>query len=70
MDLVKILAALFAKIFIGRAFGTEDANASAVLPDLANITLNKEAGNFVGEVYCCKDLGVGAIDGWRARVVF
>lgn len=70
MDLVKILAALFTKVLVGRAFGAEYANASAVLPDLANVALNEEASDFVGEVYGRKNLGVGTVDGRGARVVF
>lgn len=70
MDLVKILAALLTKIFIRRAFGTEYANTRPVLPDLANVALNKKASNFVGKIKSCKNLGVGAVNGGRARVVF
>jgi hypothetical protein len=66
---VKILTALFAKILIWGAFGTKNANASAVLPDLADVALDEEAGNFIGEIDSCKDLGVWAVHGRRARVI-
>lgn len=69
MNLVQILAALLAKILVGRAFSAENANASTVLPDFANVALNKEASNFVGEVYSGKNFGVRAVDGRRAGVV-
>jgi hypothetical protein len=46
--LVQLLATALAKVFVRRAFGAEDADAGTVLPDLANVALNEEAGNILG----------------------
>lgn len=70
MDFVQVLATLFAKIFIGRALGAEDADTGAMLPDFANIALNEEAGNVFSELNGGKEVGVGPIYGRATRIVF
>lgn len=69
MDLVKVLPALLAKIFIGRALGAKNANASAVLPDFADIALDIEASNIFRQLNCGEEVGVWSVHRRTARVV-
>lgn len=70
MNLVKVFAALLAKILVWGALGAENAQAGTVLPDLADITLNKEAGNILCKLDASKNVGVGAVYGRPTWVLF
>lgn len=63
-NLVRFLATLLAKVFVRGRLGAEDSDASAMLPNLANVALNEEAGNIFSELMCEKEVGLWGVD-WR-----
>lgn len=53
---MEIFPTLLAKIFFGRALSAKDADTGAVLPDLANVALNEEAGNVFSKFYGIEEI--------------
>lgn len=53
---MEIFATLLAKIFLGGALSAKDADTGAVLPDLANVALNEEAGNVFSKFYGIEEI--------------
>lgn len=70
VNLVEVLTTLLAKIFIWRTFRAKDTDASAVLPNFANVALNEEASDVLSEFNGGKEIGVWSVDRWATRVVF
>src|SRR5690554_4741503 len=74
---VKVLSALLAEVLVGRALLGHDADAGAMLPDLADIALHKEARHILahvesGEYYrvlCFLRLFRDVVEGRGPRVV-
>jgi hypothetical protein len=66
---VEVFSTLFAEILVWRAFRAKNADASAVLPDLADIALDEEAGNIFCKLNASKKVCIGAIDGRLSWVV-
>lgn len=69
MYLVKIFATLFAEVFVRGAFGAKDADAGAMLPDFANVTLNEKPGNIFGEFNSVEEFGIRTIHRWATGIV-
>lgn len=49
-ELMQILATLLAEVFVGTRFFGHDPNTTAVLPDLANVALYKQASGIVRNI--------------------
>lgn len=55
-DLVEVFATLLAVVFIGQGVVVGEADAGAVLPDLADVALNEEAGEIFANI--CRIYGL------------
>jgi hypothetical protein len=69
-DLVQLLLADFAKVLVGAGLLLHDADAAAVLPDLADVALNEETTQIVAWDIDVGQGGAGlASVRWQARVL-
>lgn len=70
VDFVQVFPTLFAEVFVGRALSAKYTNTRAVLPNLADVTLNEEASNILCEFNGDEEVCIRAVDGWTAWVLF
>lgn len=61
MDLVEVLTTFFAEVLVGGALLCENTDASAVLPDLADVALYEEARDFLGQLDASEEVGFGIL---------